>query len=406
MRHPAPSFHAMVRATEDDGLDFAPFVVSAATLRRPAMDRFAPRFETSEDVIEAMRRVERLDHDLARDPHASVGLVQRLRRETLTRNAFATASIEGNPLSLSQVDSLLKHPSPAAANDPDEVEILNYAQLMTGPDAARAPRTTDDVRGLHARLFRGVLKDAGRWKRAPNFIGNRATRAVVYVPTSPKRVERELGNALDWLHEARSVHPLVRAVLFHHEFEAIHPFRDGNGRAGRAAMAMALRSFGYAASDLAPIDFHLHRHRESYYRTLALVERNGFTDHTPWLAFMMGVVRDAYEDASAQARFQGGLPDALTPRQRQVAEWFARLHEADAERRVKFNDVHHAFLEVADRTLKRDLAALRDAGVLEVEGVLKGTTYRLAGGGASRTRTSRPSRGRATRTRCGRRAPR
>lgn len=402
----------MKRATGGDpreSISFGRYAADAGTTWRPVMRTFAPAYEATEDVMEAMRRIERLDHDLARHPHLVEGLAARLRREALARNAFGTASIEGNPLTLAEVETLLDHPSPGGARAVDEVEILNYAQLMTSPRAQRAPRTPQDVLRVHAALFRGVLRDAGEWKATVNFIGDPATRRVVYVPAAPERVVPELRNALDWLHGARSVPPLVRALLFHHEFESIHPFRDGNGRAGRALTPMALHAFGYAGSALAPIDYVLHRRRAAYYAALAAVERNGFRDHSPWLRFMVGVVREAYEEAVASALFQDGLPPGLPARQRQLAEWFAQLRQRDAGRRVKFSDVHQAFPAVADRTLKRDLAALRDAGVLEAEGVLKGTTYRLRqapSSGEARTRTSRPSRGRGTRTRCGRRAPR
>jgi Fic family protein len=222
------------------------------------------------------------------------------------------------------------------------------------------------------------LKDAGEWKTTLNFIGNRMTREVIYVPARPERVVPELQTALDWLHDATSVPPLVRAILFHHEFESIHPFRDGNGRTGRALTPMALHEFGYPGCALAPIDFIIHRRRGEYYQNLALVERNGFTDYTPWLAFMTSVVRTAYEEALGQMLFQKGLPATLSARQRLVAEWFGALNQEKPELRVKFNDVHHAFPQIAERTLKRDLTALRDAGVLEVEGVLKGTRYQLA----------------------------
>ena len=371
----------MKRATARRTLHFGPFRETPQTLWRPVMRSFQPRYEATERIQEDLRRVERLDHDLARQPHLARGIAALLRRETLARNAYATASIEGNPLTLSEVESLLRDPSPASAHDADQLEILNYATWMTGPEAARAPRSPEDVLRVHAALVRGVLKDAGQWKTAPNFIGSHATGEVVYVPAKPARVVPELRNALDWLHDAKGVPPLARVLLLHHEFESIHPFRDGNGRAGRALTPMALQQFGYAGSALAPIDFVLHRHRGAYYRSLALVERNGFTDHTPWLEFMLGVVRTAYEEALRDALFQGALPPGLSGRARRVAEWFAALDQRRPGVRVKFGDVHAAFPDVAERTLKRDLAALRDAGVLDAEGVLKGTTYRLAAPG-------------------------
>lgn len=369
-----PSANPPARAT----VSFGGFRETPRTAWRPERDAFAPTFELTGPMQGDLRRVERLDHDLARAPHATTSLAQRLRRETLARNAYATASIEGNPLSLSQVESLLAHPSPAATHEPDELEILNYAQLMESAQATRAPREPADVLDVHARLFRGVFADAGAWKSTLNFIGNQQTREVVYVPARPERVERELAAALAWLHNATDVPPLARALLFHHEFESIHPFRDGNGRAGRALTPMALHEFGYAGSALAPIDFVLHERRQDYYANLARVERDPDEDYTPWLAFMLAVVRDAYERGLGEALFQSALPDSLSARQRQVAEWFGLLAKRDAQARVKFNDVHNAFPQVAERTLKRDLATLREAGLLHVEGVLKGTTYRLA----------------------------
>ena len=377
MCHSKALLHAMVQAKRA-GINFGAFHETPRTLWRPRVGAFDPHHAWTEEMHETARQIERSDHELARQPHVTTGLAQRLRRETLARNAYATASIEGNPLTLSQVESLLDQPSPASAREPDEIEILNYASFMSGSDATRAPRSPQDVLGIHAALFRGVLKDAGRWKRSPNFIGSRATREVIYVPAAPERVIPELRNAIDWLHDATSVPPLVRVLLFHHEFESIHPFRDGNGRAGRAITPMALQEFGYVGCAFAPIDLVIHQRRAEYYRELAVVERNGSTDHTPWLAFMLNVVRSAYESGLADALFQNALPVALAARPRQMAEWFASLASQKPDARVKFNDVHHAFPQVAERTLKRDLALLRDEGILEVEGVLKGTTYRLA----------------------------
>lgn len=362
-----------------ESVEFGGFRQTRETTRRPDMDAFAPAYATTETMHEAMRAIERADHDLARLAPTRGGILHRIRQEALARNAFATASIEGNPLSLSDVESLLlRNPSPASTNDKDELEILNYATFMASPEAAHAPEDADDVLLVHEALFRGVFPDAGEWKKKPNFIGRRRDRTVIYVPTRPERVKRELGNAITWLHEAREHHPLLRALLFHHEFESIHPFRDGNGRTGRALTPMILHEFGYKASGFAQIDYAIYASRDRYYQELAKVERGGFKDHTAWLEYMLGLARAAYQQAVEAALFHRALPPELTDRQRGIAEWFATLRAEDATKRVKFNDVHHAFPEIAERTLKRDLTALRDGGVLEVKGELKATTYRLA----------------------------
>ncbi|HUR27924.1 MAG TPA: Fic family protein, partial [Planctomycetota bacterium] len=319
------------------------------------MDAFDPRYRMTEAIHQGMRAIERADHDLARLAPSRGSLLQRMRRGALARNAFATATIEGNPLTMPEVESLLRAgPSPARANSKDELEILNYVEFMERPEARKAPREPADVLRVHAALFRHVFKDAGAWKTRANFIGKRPGMSVVFVPTSPERVERELAAAIDWLHDARDHPPLVRALLFHHEFESIHPFRDGNGRAGRAITPMALHELGYEGSAFAQIDYQIYRRRAEYYESLAAVERAQFEDHTPWLEFMVSVVARAYGDAVELARFERALPEELTERQRRVADWFAVLEQESPEARVKFNDVHQAFPEVPARTLKRD----------------------------------------------------
>ncbi|HVL47678.1 MAG TPA: Fic family protein [Candidatus Thermoplasmatota archaeon] len=365
-------------ATGRVGTTFGAFVTDEETVWRPVRDAFEPTYTTTAEILDGLRAIERADHELATSLPGDNGVLARIRRATLQRNAFATASIEGNPLTLAEVESLLAAPAtPGGAASADELEILNYAAFMTSPAAERAPRRTADVAEVHARFFDGVFRDAGQFKKDTNFIGSRSDRRVVYVPAAAERVKPELQNALDWLHDATTHPPLARAFLFHHEFESIHPFRDGNGRAGRALTPMILAAFGYPGVAYAPLDYRIYGERKDYFANLAAVERNGFEDYTPWLAYMTRTTRAAYEDAVTLARFHGALPPDLPARQRSVADWFAQLARASPERRVKFADVHRAFPDVPARTLKRDLSALRDGGVLDAQGERRGTSYRL-----------------------------
>ena len=94
---------------------FGAFKITPATLRRRAMDEFAPSYDLTEGAIAAMRSIERADHELMRLAPARASLLGRIRREAVARNAFATATIEGNPLSLADVESLLRE-NPSIAN--------------------------------------------------------------------------------------------------------------------------------------------------------------------------------------------------------------------------------------------------------------------------------------------------
>lgn len=355
---------------------FGPYRVTADTVKRPPILRFKPRYRVPAAVHDNVRRVERADQELRQMVLAPIE-ARRLLEDALTRNAYGTASIEGNPLSLEDVQSLLAQgPTPESLAKPEEREILNYAAFIDDLPSRKPPTTVKDVLALHAGLFRGVLPDAGRLKQRQNFIATRPTLKVTYIPAAPHRVVPELQNALDWLHNADE-NPLIRAIVFFHEFESIHPFRDGNGRAGRALTTQILHHFGYPGVRYALVDFEFNKDREPYYENLSLVERNGF-DYSTWIAYMADVLRRTFEGAVERFRFRQAMPTALNGRQRDLASWFWRLNSGARERRVKFHDVHAAHPTIPERTLKRDLATLRDAGILESEGERKATTYRLS----------------------------
>jgi Fic family protein len=332
---------------------------------------FQPRHKESHALQEQLRRIERLDQDLGHY-EATSEAQRRLLRNSLARNAFGTASIEGNPLTLEAVQTLIAA-NPQGKLEPDEREILNWVDLMEQLDD-QWPQTVQGVNDLHKRLFDGLMRDAGRLKTQQNYVGSKETGIVTFVPSPPATVRAELQALLSWTLQA-PLHPLVRACIFFHEFQGIHPYRDGNGRLGRALFTMFLHAQGYTGIRYAPVDFAFNADRDSYYQGLSEVEHNGY-DYTPWIHYLLDVLVHAYQDALRTFQVRQANPN-LPERQAAVVEHFVRLQSWNAKRRIKFNDVHNAFPHVPRRSLQRDLAALVDAGILGRTGERRGATYHL-----------------------------
>jgi Fic family protein len=353
-------------------------VQNRPTVRAPS-DAFRPHYRVDAEVQERLRRIERLDHDLARLQAGEEG--HAMLRAALSYNAYGTASIEGNPLTLDEVESVLaRGPTPEAMRTPDEREILNWAAFMERLGDQPLPRRVAEVEAMHGSLFQGVMTRAGglgRLKDRPNHIGRR-DGTVVYVPTPPERAARELQAALDWYHAAPDP-PLVKAWLFHLEFEAIHPFLDGNGRLGRALMTLMLHHAGYPGVRHALVDYSINADREAYYGALQEGQRDP-ADLTPWVRYLSGVFEAAYSDAVA--RLTVGRDARLNPRQAILAAWLLRVCRSG--RRVAFADVHAAFPQVNRRTLQEDLRRLVGAGLLDLQGERRGATYGLARPGPAR----------------------
>lgn len=360
----------------DVHMDTGPYRITDETHVRPVFDTFAPTFTVSSVAMDRMRRIERLDQEL-QGHEASDEEAHAILREALTRNAFGTASIEGNPLSLQDVDSLLaRGPTREAMQVPDEREILNWNDFMQGL-SRDPPRDLDGILALHDRLFEGVMSDHGQWKDRPNFVG-RGDGVVTFIPATPERVLPELQNALDWAFAAGE-HPIVRAIVFFHEFEGIHPFRDGNGRVGRAILTWMLHASGYRGVRYALVDYTFNQERDDYYGHLAQVEHEDY-DFTSWIDYMTEVLERTFEEALVRFELGRDVPDMNT-RQVRIAMWFRRLLRDNPKRRVKFADVQAAFPRVTRRTLQEDIKRLVAEGIIGREGERKGTTYGAPEGG-------------------------
>ena len=100
------------------------------------------------------------------------------------------------------------------------------------------------IRAIHQQLLsygRGATKSPGEFKREQNYLADRFKRDILFIPISPEKLNDGLDELFKYLEN--SDHPvLVKTALMHLEFEALHPFQDGNGRIGRMLITLFLWS--------------------------------------------------------------------------------------------------------------------------------------------------------------------
>ncbi len=181
------------------------------------------------------------------NPHLLIGPFVR-------REAVLSSRIEGTQASLS--DLLLYEaagrPEAASAGDTADVrEVANYvAALEHGLSRMNTlPLSLRLVREMHERLMAGVRGDhltPGEFRRTQNWIGpvGCTLNDATYVPPPVDEMGEALGKMERFWHAPSDLPPLVRVGLAHCQFEAIHPFLDGNGRIGRLLITMLLSTEG------------------------------------------------------------------------------------------------------------------------------------------------------------------
>jgi Fic family protein len=122
-------------------------------------------------------------------------------------------------------------------------------------------------------------------------LANQATGEVIYTPPVGENVLRsKLTNWERYLHEARDVDPLIRMAVGHYQFEAIHPFTDGNGRTGRIINSLYLVQQELLTLPILYLSRYIIRNKAEYYRLLLDVTRNQAWE--PWILYVLHGVED------------------------------------------------------------------------------------------------------------------
>ena len=159
------------------------------------------------------------------------------------------------------------------------------------------------VRELHEKLMTGVRGEhaaPGEFRRTQNWIGRPGCTLTdaSYVPPPPEALLAHLGKWEKFLHDD-TIPPLVHAALMHYQFEAIHPFLDGNGRVGRLLITLCLCARGVLPEPLLYLSAFFEATRADYYGSLRNVTEQG--DWTGWLEYFLNGVARQSEDALSRA---------------------------------------------------------------------------------------------------------
>lgn len=125
------------------------------------------------------------------------------------------------------------------------------------------------------------------------FIGNGSKR--IYTPPEGRELIEKMLDDLVTFIGTSTMNPVLKMILVHYQFEAIHPFPDGNGRTGRVLNHLILKQGGLLRSPVLNLSTYLVRHRDEYYRRIHAVEENA--DWAGWITFMLQAMLESVSDS-------------------------------------------------------------------------------------------------------------
>ena len=250
-----------------------------------------------------------------------------LIRPFIRREAVLSSRIEGTQSTLAEL--LAAEAGGAVERDPADLkEVTNYVTALEyGLERLDSlPLSLRLVRELHERLMRGVRGDAatpGEFRRTQNWIGRPGSTLndARYVPPPPQELMTCLGAWEEFLHN-EALPPLAHAALIHSQFEAIHPFLDGNGRIGRLLITLLLMQRRIIPSPLLYLSAYFEATRNEYYDRLLAVTKRG--EWEEWLTYFLRGIELQAEDAVDRIERINGL---LTQWRQQMAGVRSRLLE-------------------------------------------------------------------------------
>ncbi len=232
-------------------------------------------------------------------------------RPFLRREAVLSSRIEGTQSDLTDLylyeSGQLALPG-LAPNDPalvDVREVYNYVQALEYGLAESAQMGVNLwlLRGMHRLLLQGVrgqYSTPGEYRTTQNWIGGGTINNAVFVPPPAIELPAVLEALAVYLQEEDDFPPLVRLAFIHYQFEAIHPFLDGNGRIGRLLLSLLVVHWGLLSLPLLHLSAYLEQRRQSYYDLLLGVsQRDGWQ---LWVEFFLEGVRYQAQDTAARIK--------------------------------------------------------------------------------------------------------
>ena len=228
---------------------------------------------------------------------------QLIRPLLIRREAVTSSRIENTQSGLDDLflfEANETEPSPVS----DVKEVINYVRAMEHginrlQELPISSRLICEIHGILMKGVRGEYATPGEMRTSQNWIGSPGCTLsdATYVPPPVPEMKECFSDLEKYIHSEAKEPPLIQCALVHYQFEAIHPFLDGNGRIGRLLITFMLLEKKLLSQPLLYLSDFFEQHRDDYYELLLNVSQKG--DWKAWLTFFLNGVRQQSEDALA-----------------------------------------------------------------------------------------------------------
>lgn len=242
-------------------------------------------------LLEATDRLARYDQMLKNLYNNEILLAPLRNREVLL-----SSRIEGT---ISTMDEILQYEADddgtaSMQARSDVIEIILYQRALKNAQQSLElgyKLTANFIRQMHQQLLytgRGASKSPGSFRTTQNYLADKTRRKIEFIPVSPEHLQESLDALFRFANES-ILPPLIKTAILHLEFEALHPFLDGNGRIGRMLITLYLWLEKILSRPYFYISDYFEQHKEDYIEAMREVSKTG--DWNEWIRFFLKAVK-------------------------------------------------------------------------------------------------------------------
>lgn len=340
---------------------------------------FSPKYTITDTLLANIKRINSLVNELnnRRFPNVVLLELERTAREVST---YASTSIEGNPLPLTEVKKILKS-KPAHIRE-SEKEVLNYNQALQNLneklEESKVKLSLDLILKIQKQVTDELLPsfESGNLREKSVVVNDPRTRQVKFLPPDVKDVKQLMEDLVEFVNSNMdNIDPLILAGIFHKQMVLIHPFTDGNGRTTRLITKVLLAEMGLNTFNLFSFENYYNQNVTRYFQTVGEVgnyyDLIDTIDFTPWLEyFTEGIIDELL-------RVQKLLPELALSPETELQPYHLKILEFIREKGFITDKDYVKLTDRAKATRAIDFQKLINLSLIERKGKGRATYYTL-----------------------------
>ncbi len=341
---------------------------------------FTPKYTITNKLLSNIKYIALLVEELNNQRFPKVVLID-FERKAREVSAFASTSIEGNPLPLTEVKKVLKN-RPEYIRD-SEREVLNYIEAL---EYLNDLSKKDDlsislnlILAVHKKVIGGLLPDfeSGRLRKKPVVVNDPRTGKVVFLPPDHDQVNKLMTELATFVIRNKNiVDSLILAGIFHKQMVIIHPFIDGNGRTTRLMTKVLLAKMGLNTFNLFSFENYYNKNVTKYFQTVGECgdynELRETIDFTSWLEyFTEGIIDELH-------RVKKIIPQTGYSPETKIETYHLKLINYIKQNGFITDRAYSKLTDRAKATRTLDFQRLIELGLIKREGKGRSTYYVLS----------------------------